>query len=134
MDVYVCYFELVENEVKVRYLGSSFMGHATHEDLVKHFSAVVEPFDMKHMHTISMDGPSVNLKFYNVKDTCLDGILHSLIDIGVCSLHVILVVFRTGALASGSKLKSTLKGSHKVLHDTLAHREAGVILETGASI
>ena len=47
-----CYFELVENEVKVRYLGSSFMGHATHEDLVKHFSAVVEPFDMKHMHDI----------------------------------------------------------------------------------
>ena len=81
-----------------------------------------------------MDGPSVNLKFYNVKDTCLDGILHSVIDIGVCSLHVILVVFRTGALAFGSKLKSTLKGSHKVLHDTLAHREAGVILETGASI
>ena len=63
---------------------------------------------MKRMYHISMDGPSVNLKFYDVfKDTCQDGILHSLIDIGVCSLHVIHDAFRTGAKASGWKLKST---------------------------
>ena len=48
---------------------------------------------MKRMYHISMDGPSVNMKFYDVfKDTCQDGILHSLIDIGVCSLHVSMVL------------------------------------------
>ena len=30
-------------------LESSFMGHKTHEDLVKHFSAVLEPLDMKNV-------------------------------------------------------------------------------------
>ena len=35
-----------------------------------------------------MDGPGVNLKFYNVfKDTCLDGIFDSLIDNGVCKFR-----------------------------------------------
>ena len=29
MDIYVRYFDNVDNEVKVRYLGSSFMGHAS---------------------------------------------------------------------------------------------------------
>ena len=105
-------------------LESSFMGHKTHEDLVKHFSAVLEPLDMKDMYHISMDGPSVSLKFYDVfKDTCLDGIFHSLTDIGVYSLHVIHGAFRTGAEASGWKLKSTLKGSHKIFHDTPERRE-----------
>ena len=96
MDVYVRYFDSVKNEVKVKYLGSSFMGYTTHDDLVKHFSPLLEPLDMKHMYHISMDGLSVNLKFYVFKDTCLDGIFHSLTDIGVCSFHVV-----HGAEASG---------------------------------
>ena len=71
-----------------------------------------------------MDGPKVNLKFYSVfTEKCLDGIFHSLIDIGVCSLHVIHGAFKTGAEKSGWKLKATLKGSHKILHDTPARRE-----------
>ena len=97
------------------------MGYTTHEDMVKHFSAVLEPLDMKH---ISIDEPSVNLKFYNVfKVTCLDGIFHSLFGNGVCSLHVIHGAFRTSAEASEWKLKSTLKSSHKILHETPARRE-----------
>ena len=123
MDVYVCYFDSVENEVKVRYLGSSFMSHITHEDLVKHFSAVLQPLDLEHTYHISMDGPSVNLKFHVFKDTCLDGIFHSLIDIGVCSSQFIHGAFRTGAEASGWKLKSTLKGSYKIINDTPIRRE-----------
>ena len=124
MDEYVRYFDSVENVVKVKYLGSSFMGPTTHEDLVKHFSAVLEPLGMKHMYHISMDEPSGNLKLHDVfKATCLDGIFHSFIDIDVCSLHVIHDAFRTGSEASGWKLKSILKGSHKILHDTPAGRE-----------
>ena len=35
-----------------------------------------------------MDGPGVNLKFYNVfKDTCLDGIFDSLIDNDICKFR-----------------------------------------------
>ena len=90
MDLYVRYFDTGENEVNVRYLGFSFMGHLTHEDLIKHLPAILEPLDMKHMYHISMDGPKVNLKFYKVfKETCFNGIFHSLIDVGICSLHVV---------------------------------------------
>ena len=124
MDVYVRYFGSVENEVKMRYLGSSFLGYITHVDLVKHFSAVLELLDMKHMYHILVDGRSVNSKFYDVfKDTCLDGMFHSLFDNGVCSLHVIHCAFRKGPEASGWKLKFTLKGSHKILHNTPARTE-----------
>ena len=66
MDEYVRYFDSVENVVKVKYLGSSFMGPTTHEDLVKHFSTVLEPLGMKHMYHISMDEPSGNLSCGNV--------------------------------------------------------------------
>ena len=109
---------------KMRWRGPSFIGHTTCEHLVKHLSAVLELLDMKHMDHISMDGPSVNWKFYDIfKDTCLDGIFHSFIDIGAYSLHVIHGAFRTGAEASGWKLKSTLKGLHRTLHHTPACRE-----------
>ena len=40
MDVYVHYFNSVENKAKVGYLESSIMDHTTHEDLIKHFTAV----------------------------------------------------------------------------------------------
>jgi len=71
-----------------------------------------------------MDGPKVNLKFYKVfKGTCLNSTFHSLIDNGVCSLNVVHGAFRIGVEVSGWKVKTTLKCSHKMLHETLACRE-----------
>ena len=71
---------------------------------------------MKQMYHISLDGPQINLKFYKVfRETCFNGTFHSLIDIGVCSLHVVYGACRTGAEASCSKMKATLKISHKIL-------------------
>ena len=77
-----------------------------------------------NMYHISMDRPSDNLKFCDVfKDTYLDGIFHSRIENGVCSLRVTHGTFRTGVEVSGWKLKSLLKGLHKILHDTPVRRE-----------
>ena len=45
----------------MRYLESIVMGHTTHEDLMKHFSAVLEPLDMKDMYHISIDDPQVSI-------------------------------------------------------------------------
>ena len=71
-----------------------------------------------------MDGPSVNLKFYNeiVQDR-QENMVHSLIDIDSCSLHIVHGSFRAGAEKTGWNLKALLKGSFQILHDTPAGRE-----------
>ena len=71
-----------------------------------------------------MDGPSVNLKFYNeiVRDR-QENLVHSLIGIGSCSLHIVHGSFKTGAEKTGWNLKALLKGLFQILHDTPARRE-----------
>ena len=49
--------------------------------------------------------------------------VHSLIDIGSCSLHVVHSSFKTGAEKAGWNLKALLKDSLQILHDTPARRE-----------
>ena len=71
-----------------------------------------------------MDGPSVNLKFYNeiVQDR-QENMVHSLVDIGSCSLHIVHGSFKNGAEKTGWYLKALLKSSFQILHDTPARRE-----------
>ena len=49
-----------------------------------------------------MDGPTVNLKFYSeiVQDR-QENMVHSLVDIGSCSLHIVHGSFKTGAEKTG---------------------------------
>jgi hypothetical protein len=88
--------------VKVRYYDSTFFGHGTHTDLLKHFKTVTDDLQSNKVYQISMDGPNVNLKFYNEfsakfkEENC-----HSSIDIGTCSLHTVHNSFRTGAEKTG---------------------------------
>ena len=48
----------------MRYLGSEFLGHATAANLLMHFKDGIRQLDPKRLHQVSMDGPSVNWKFY----------------------------------------------------------------------
>ena len=49
-----------------------------------------------------MDGPSINLKFYNeIVQYRQENMVHSLIDIGSCSLHIVHSSFKTGAKKTG---------------------------------
>ena len=43
--------------------GSSFLGHATHQDLLAHFTDVVKELEQPKLYQVSMDSPNVNLKF-----------------------------------------------------------------------
>ena len=71
-----------------------------------------------------MDDPSVNLKFYNeIVQERQENMVHSLIDIGSCSLHIVHGSFKTVAEKTGCKLKVFLKVSFQVLHDTPSRRE-----------
>ena len=51
-------------QVSVRYLGSEFLGHATAADLLTHFKDGIRQLDPKQLLQVSMDGPSVDWKFY----------------------------------------------------------------------
>ena len=111
------------NKVKVRYWDSKFLGHAAHQDLLTHFNQCIENFDASKIIQVSMDCPSVNLKFYQELVKYREEIeLQRMIDIGSCGLHIVHGAFQTGVKKTDWTMKETLKGSHKVLHDTPARR------------
>ena len=66
-----------------------------------------------------MDVPSVNLIFYSeiVQDR-QENMVHSLIDVSSCSLHILYGSFKTGAEKTGWNLKALFKGSFQIFHDT----------------
>ena len=71
-----------------------------------------------------MNGPLVNLKFLQelVKYQEELEIVEKMIDIGTCGLHVVHGAFKCGTESTDWNIKETLKGSHELLHDTLARR------------
>ena len=76
------------------------------------------------VYHISMDGPSVNHKFLKLLKVDWQKLLvHKLIDIGSCNLHIISGAFKTGAQKTGWNIDKTLKGSYQIFHETPARRE-----------
>ena len=57
MDVYIRYYNSLDMEVKVRYLGSSFFGHGKHQNSLKNFHDITAGLDETKLFQISMDGP-----------------------------------------------------------------------------
>ena len=96
-DIVVRFWNPGENRVEVRYWDSQFLGHAAHMDILEHFNKSIEKIDPSKVIQVSMDGPSVNLKFYDklvkFRQECE---LPQLINIGICGLHV-----NHGALKTG---------------------------------
>ena len=94
-----------------------FFGHGTHQNLSKHFPEVTKEFDLLKLYQISMDGPSVNLKFYNViVQDRQENMVRSLIDIVSCSLHIVHDSFKTGAEKTGWYLKALVHSKFFMAH------------------
>ena len=124
MDLYIRYWDKTENIVKVRYYGSSFLGHRRHNDILNHFTRLTRSLKSVALYQISMDGLNVNLKFF--KEFSADfkeDNSHFLVDIGSCSLHIVQDAFKTGAEKSEWGLKKFLKAAYTILHDSPARRE-----------
>lgn len=124
MDIYIRFWDSVNERVQTRYYGSSFLGHTTYQDLTTHFVNLTSELPASKLYQISMDGPNVNLKFFKEflshhKSNCH----HSLIDIGSCNLHIIHGSLVTGEKESGWGLKKVLKGAYQIFHDSPARRE-----------
>ena len=92
--LHVHYWDRIENRVKVRYYDCTFLGYGTHLDLLSHFKSITNGLPSSKVYQVSVDGPSVNLKFYKEfsrlykEENC-----HCLIDIGTCSLDTVLNSF-----------------------------------------
>ena len=63
MDILLRYWDNIAKMVKVRFWNSSYLGHATHKDLLEGFNSSVSDLDLSKMMQLSMDGPNVNWKF-----------------------------------------------------------------------
>ena len=66
-----------------------------------------------------MDGPNMNLKFYQelIKKKKEQLLFHSLLDIESCHLHIIHGSFKTGAEKSNRNIKELLKSVFQLLHN-----------------
>jgi hypothetical protein len=64
-----------------------FLGHSTAEEMIEHMEKATTDLNMRHLLQISMDGPSVNWKFYRLFQNNLSEIHDKkLIDIGSCGM------------------------------------------------
>ena len=62
MELLLKYFDTLENKIKLRYWDSRFLGHASHQDLLKNFFDSTISFDPNRLFQTSMNGPSHNMK------------------------------------------------------------------------
>ena len=124
INLYVRYWDVACSQVKMRYFGSSFMGHGTYTDILQHFDEVTKDLNPAHLCQISMDRPNVNVEFYRkFAQERKDENYHSLMDIGSCGLHVISKNLGTGVDDSQWGIKRLMKEAYKLFHDTPARRD-----------
>ena len=124
IDLLVRFFHNSTNTVNTRFYDSRFLSHATHQDLHKQFNDISNELDSNKLFQISMDGPNVNLKFYEAVVTERnENEQHQLINIRSCGLHTIHGVFKTGFKKSAWEIKKILKGVYYVFHDSPAKTE-----------
>ena len=76
------------------------------QQIWREFEKCMEELDQSKMCQISMDGPSVNWKFFSsVTKKREEDELPALINIGSCGLHVIHGAFKTGVKATNWNIK-----------------------------
>ena len=124
MDIHVHFWE--GEKVVTRYFGSQFLGHATANDMVQHFeeSVVNSGLPICNLAQISIDGPSVNWKFFtDMKKKLADDYETILINIGSCGLHIVHNSFKTGATAAEWKVEALLSSLYYLFKDSPARRE-----------
>lgn len=110
--------------VQTRYLGSEFFGQATARDVVDKMSVVLGDIGLKNLVQVSMDGPNVNWKIFDLlQNELLADINRSLLNIGSCGLHIMHNAFRGGAKATGWEVDHTLNSMYWLFKDSPSRRE-----------
>ena len=66
LDFLVRYFYVLEMKISQRYVTLVFLGHSRHTDLHKSFTSMIDEASEDKLVQLSMDGPSVNVKLFQV--------------------------------------------------------------------
>ena len=64
IDIFVRFCDNECQRVKTRYWDSRFLGHSAHQDLLLHFNDSIASINSAKILQVSIDGPTVNHKFY----------------------------------------------------------------------
>ncbi|GBN16550.1 hypothetical protein AVEN_227752-1 [Araneus ventricosus] len=124
MDLHIRFWNEKNQEVETRYVASTFMGHSTAEDILREFYNSTEKLDLRKVLSLSMDGPSVNWKFFNLlNDKMQKEFATSLINVGSCSLHVVNNSFRHGETVSKWDIDVFLSSIYYLFKDSPARKE-----------
>ncbi|XP_078027544.1 uncharacterized protein LOC117265688 [Epinephelus lanceolatus] len=121
LDVHVRFWD--EGQVHSRYLGSQFMGHSTAQDLLSHLKECMDKLDLRGLVSLSMDGPSVNWKLFDLfqKEQAKQYGGVQLVCVGSCGLHTLHNAFKCGFTAW--QLDKLLRAMHTLFHNVPARRE-----------
>lgn len=124
MDIQVRFWHTEECKIKTCYLTSAFIGHARADDLLAAFYESVDRLKLSKILQLSMDGPSVNWKFFD----CLQADLkkeynNEAICIGSCELHILNNAFKHGEKSTGWNICGILTSLYWLFKDSPARRE-----------
>lgn len=122
MDLVIRYWNTCKNRVESRYLTSVFLGHSTAKDLMEKFREGISGIPTKKLIQVSMDGPTVNHKFFRSLLEEEEEKGNHIFDLGTCELHVVHGAFRTGHKASGWNLNAIFRALHQLFKDSPARR------------
>jgi hypothetical protein len=127
MDVHIRFWDSKKNEIGTRYFNSEFLGHSTADDLLDKLMNSAKDIspDLTKILQVSMDGPNVNWKLYDLLCEELradDPSAPGLINIGSCSLHTVHNAFKAGQLASEFGVRDSLGDLHYLFSDCPARR------------
>ena len=112
------------DQVKSRYFQSKFIGHASADDFVVHFSEATKDLNRNGFLQVSMDGPSVNWSFFNKIDRDIKEHQDAqLINIGSCGLHVLHGAFQRGCREIGWKIDIILSSLWYLFKDCPVRRQ-----------
>ena len=106
MDLVVNFCDNVVNKVCTRYLDSTFIGHARHQNLFEHFISALDSLHLKKLLQVSMDGLNINWAFFSeLRNYRTENDMSKLLSTGSCGLHAIHGTFKTGEQSTDGKLK-----------------------------
>ena len=121
-DGYVCYWSKIHGYIITSYLGLMFVGHCTATDLLDHYLAFKEKWNLDDnllLH-LGMDGPNVNLRFEKELSSHLSKSSEAL---GSCSLHPVHTAFKKGLEEMGFPYESFFHDFSFYFHLSSARRE-----------
>ena len=101
------------DKVETRYYNSEFLGHASAEDMLEKFHSCKENLSFGNLIQLSMDGPSVNWKFYKmVEDELKNEYSCNLLNTGSCGIHIVHGAFKDGCETAGWTVQKTLSSPY----------------------